>query len=311
MKLVLGCRKSEIFFKENCVLTLGSFDGFHRGHRKLLQKVQDQARAKKVSAAVLTFNPHPLQVLCPEKKFLRLFDMDDQILQMKEMGIDVFVIEDFDSDFASLSAEDFLEKYIFSHFKPIELVVGYDFSFGAQKKGDIHFLRDQAQARGIEFEVVSALKEDGEIISSSAIRKALTEGNAKKANQFLGRSYYLKGVVQEGDQRGRQLGFPTANISISSEVKPRTGVYAVTCFVEGKKYPAIANLGRRPTFYGKEDSSYFLETHIFDFSQNIYGQEIYVFLEEFLRDEKKFQGVDELKEQVKKDCLMARKALLP
>lgn len=299
MKLILGCKPANIRIHEPCVLTIGNFDGLHLGHQALLERTLEMARKKKVSAAALTFNPHPMSVLKPNKNFLRLFDVDDQIEQIKKFGFALFIVERFDEDFAKQTPEDFLDKYLFRFFNPVGVVVGYDFNFGCRGEGDSAYLKKELEKRSISFASVEAFKFSDQVVSSSRIRDALINGETRKANLLLGRDYYLKGVVQKGDQRGRQLGFPTANIAISSEVMPRTGVYTSVCNVGGVDYQAVSNLGRRPTFH--DEKAFFLETHIFDFSEDIYGQEVRVSLKDFLRPEKKFSSVDELKEQIAKD----------
>lgn len=287
------------------VLTIGNFDGVHRGHRKLLEEVRSAAQKYRVPSVVYTFDPHPMEILAPGKPFFRLFETSDQEHQLEKLQIDYFVIEKFTKKFASMSPEDFLEKHLFSVFKPLHIVVGYDFAFGAKKEGTITDLKEFAKTRDCTVSVVEPVKWRGQIISSSLIRQLVISGEIKNCNDLLERPYYLEGEVEKGDQRGRLLGFPTANMSVQSDLHPKPGVYVSRLSVDGKSYSAISNIGKRPTFFEDGESQCFLETHVFDFHQDIYGRRVQVELLEYVRGEKKFNGVEELKEQIELDCQKA------
>lgn len=287
-------------------MTIGSFDGVHLGHRKLLQTVREKARQRSAKSLVLTFSPHPLEILHPETKFLRLFDVQDQVAQMERQGIDYFVVEPFTKEFARMPASRFLHDYLFPRFSPVGMAVGYDFKFGAGQLGTLEFLRAEGAKRGMDIEVVPALKIDGQVVSSSLIRGLITAGKVEDVEMFLGRNYYVKGKVEKGDRRGSSIGFPTANISVTSDVTPRLGVYATLAEVRGRSYTAVSNLGVRPTFHGGTNPPVFLETHIFDFQDSIYGEELRIVFKKFLREEKKFGGAEELVRQIRSDVAAAR-----
>lgn len=297
---------AENFHKtEALVLTIGSFDGVHLGHQKLIAQTLKRAQEISGSSAVLSFDPHPIRVLFPDKPFFQLFDQDDQVRRLEDLGVDAFIIEKFSKDLAETSAEEFCDQWLFAKLKPKRLVIGYDFRFGANGKGDVELLKEKARSHGAEVEVVEAHKVGEDIVSSSRIRKALLSGDVSEVSLCLGRNYYVKGPVVRGDSRGRKLGFPTANLRVANPLHPKSGVYVTKTLVGGKKFSSISNLGTRPTFHG-EQAPVFLETHIFDFSEEIYENEIEVEFCRFLRDEKKFESVEELREQLNKDLMEAR-----
>lgn len=293
---------------EASVVTIGNFDGVHRGHRQLLTAVVQEARALDVPALVYTFHPHPVKVLYPERKTERMFDLRDQQERFAEAGIDGVIIENFTPAFARLSARDFLDHHLRDVLRPRTLVVGHDFSFGAQREGNLRFLEAYCFENGMKLVIIPPFQQDGIVVSSSKIRDELKLGDVEKAARLLGRPYYLRGNVEMGFQRGRTIGVPTANLHPDVEFIPRKGVYVTLTSLGGKGHPSITNIGVNPTFSedGKR-SPIKIETHIFDFEAQLYGLEIEVQLLHFLRDEKKFSGLDELKQQIQKDLQEARK----
>lgn len=286
------------------VLTIGNFDGVHLGHRAILQKVTAKAQAKGLPSALLTFDPHPIQVLFPESGLRRLFSIDDLHEQVEKIGLDILVVQKFDHDFAALTAGEFLESKVMPSLSPQELVVGHDFNFGAGRSGTLDFLRSWCTQRKIELTVQSPVQVDGERVSSRRIRELIGEGDVARAQLFLGRPFYLAGVVEKGAGRGRKLGIPTINIRLREFVQPRTGVYVSDTRIGGLHFRSVSNLGVSPTF--GPDLEVKLETHIFDFDEIIYGQNVRVELLQFLRDEKKFSSVDELRRQIEVDMQAAR-----
>ncbi len=288
------------------VLTVGNFDGVHLGHQKLLKELIFQGKEYNLPSVVLTFKPHPRVLLNPGTPVLRLFDYKDQAEKMEAMGIDFLIEEKFTKDFSLMQADEFLDLYITRYFKPKHLVVGYDFNFGKDRSGGIDFLREYCQKNQIGLTVVSALELSGQVVSSSVIRKLLEHGNLEQAEQFLGRKYYIRGPVRVGFKRGRQLGVPTANVSPDIDFVPRKGVYFSLVYWNEKVFKSITNIGYNPTF--ENDNSYLkVETHIFNFNEEIYGEQIKVELQHFHRDEMKFSSVDSLKHQIFNDIDEARK----
>ncbi|MBS1970555.1 MAG: bifunctional riboflavin kinase/FAD synthetase [Bdellovibrionales bacterium] len=288
------------------VVSIGNFDGVHLGHQKLLRRAVQEGKALGLPITVFTFYPHPVTILYPERKIQRLFDQRDQRDQLDHLGITHMVEQEFTRNFAKLSASDFVQFYLIDKLKVKTLVVGYDFSFGANRQGDIAFLEKICQEKGIKLVVVSAHEEDGLIVSSSKIRDELKLGDLQKVHAFLGRNYYVRGIVHHGDARGRTIGVPTANVTPTVDFVPRRGVYITQTHYRNKTYQSITNIGFNPTFHGEKDPPIKTETHLFDFDEDIYGQEIQVDLLQFLRDERKFSGIQELLGQIRSDIQEAK-----
>lgn len=286
------------------ILTIGNFDGVHLGHQAILKKVIEKAKAEGVPSALLTFDPHPIQVLFPERKLRRLFSVQDLREQVEKLGLDILIVQNFDRDFAALTATQFLETKVLPALNPQELVVGHDFNFGANRTGTLDFLKDWCAKTNLSLQVQSPVEVDGERVSSRRIRELITAGEIARANLFLNRPFYLEGIVEKGAGRGRTIGIPTINIQPREFVQPRVGVYVSETLVAGLKFRSVSNLGVSPTF--GPDLEIKLETHIFDFDENVYGQRVRVELLKYLRDEKKFASVDELKKQIAIDMQAAR-----
>lgn len=290
---------------KSSVLTIGNFDGVHLGHQKLLMEVLAQSKNYNVPSVVCTFRPHPRTVLRPQEPYHRMFDYRDQFEVMTKMGIDFLIEEKFSKDFSLMAAEEFLENYIEKIFNPKHLVVGYDFNFGKLRSGNAEFLRQFCQSKKWGLTIVPAFEKDGQIISSSQIRKLLEHGDLKKVEEYLGRPYYLRGPVRLGYKRGRLLGVPTANLSPEIDFVPRKGVYFTWAYLKDKKMPSITNIGYNPTFENS-DSYIKVETHLFNFDEDIYGEHLKVELCQFHRDEIKFGSFELLKTQIHKDLSLAK-----
>jgi riboflavin kinase / FMN adenylyltransferase len=288
------------------VVSIGNFDGVHLGHQKLLRRAVQEGKSLELPITVFTFYPHPVTVLYPERRAQRLFDQRDQREQLDHLGITHMVEQEFTRNFAKLSASDFVQFYLIDKLKVKTLVVGYDFTFGANRQGDISFLEKICQEKGIKLVVVPAHEENGLIVSSSKIRDELKLGDLNKVYAFLGRNYYVRGIVHHGDARGRTIGVPTANVTPTVDFVPRRGVYITQTHYGNKTYPSITNIGFNPTFHGEKDPPVKTETHLFDFDEDIYGQEIQVDLLQYLRDEKKFSGIQELLTQIRSDIQQAK-----
>ncbi|HEX4925410.1 MAG TPA: bifunctional riboflavin kinase/FAD synthetase, partial [Bdellovibrionales bacterium] len=289
------------------IVTIGNFDGVHLGHRKLIQRVTTVARTHAARAVVFTFEPHPVQVLFPERKLKRLFPREDQCEQLKALGVDALVIEPFSRQLSQTQPEDFLKTYIFEPLNPRGLIVGYDFSFGANRQGGVAQIEEITHKRNILLEVVPAFETAGGVVSSTRIRKTIAAGEMRLARELLGRPFYVQGIVEKGNQRGRKLGFPTANLTIQNECLPAIGVYATWTWVRGRRYRSATNVGRNPTF--QDDGPVSVESYILDFDDYIYGEDVRVEFVERLRAEQKFSSVDELKSQMTKDVDSAKSIL--
>lgn len=285
------------------ILTIGNFDGVHSGHRAILRQVIARAKSTQMPAVLMTFDPHPIQFLFPERGLHRLFSVKDLREQVEQMGLDVLIVQPFDAAFASLSAQQFLDEKVVPYMRPQQMVVGHDFNFGANRSGTLDFLRSWCEQRKMQLAVHEPVEVDGERVSSRRIRELITEGNVEKAGRFLARAFYLEGMVEKGAGRGRGIGVPTVNLRLRDLVRPRLGVYVSETSVGKQKYRSVSNLGVSPTF--GDNSEVRLETHIFGFNSEIYGQNIRVELLSFLRDEKKFSSVDELKQQIQTDMQTA------
>ncbi len=296
------------------VMTIGNFDGVHLGHRELLRRTVEKAQKIQGFSLLLTFHPHPAQILAPERKHKRLFSLEDQQTQLIAEGLDGVFRQDFSREFSEISAAEFLENYIGKEFHPRHLVVGHDFKFGAHRKGDEKLLEDFCQKHSIGLEFVSALKLENKIVSTSEIRHRLLEGNVSSAQKLLGRPYYLQGIVEKGEARGRQLGFPTANIRPDVDFFPKMGVYV--CQVSGadpsgKILRAVMNLGLNRSFVEGDHHPIKAEVHILNFSKDVYGQKLKVELLHYLREEKKFASIEGLKKQIQADVQTAADWKLP
>lgn len=292
------------------VLTIGNFDGVHQGHRALLKKVVSEAERVGGAAVVMTFDPHPLKVLHPEKQLKRLFSFDDQRRQLEEIGISHLVVEPFSREFSQVEAAQFVQDWIVKPFNPSKVIIGYDFSFGANRKGSIELMKAQALVHGFEVEIIPPFQDEGKIISSTLIRECIAEGEVVEARRYLGRSFYLEGLIERGAGRGRTIGVPTANLQVHAETLPRIGVYAVIVDLGEpvRRLKGVCNIGRNPTF-NFEDAPMSVECHIFDFSENIYGMPLKLEFIDRLRDEMKFSSAAELVTQIKSDIIRGREIL--
>lgn len=282
---------------------LGNFDGVHRGHACLLQQLRQHCPDRPLS--VVTFDPHPRQVFSPDGVSFRLTDTRERNAILEEMGIDYIFQIHFDRAFAALTAHGFIHNILHDSFRVSHIACGQGFEFGHQRQGNVDYLKSEAGLLGIGVTVVKPLMDGNGIISSSRIRACLKEGKPEQASDLLGRVWTIQNIVQHGDKRGRQIGFPTANLSLGEQLEPKCGVYAVrVTLADGRVCNGVANIGYRPTV-GHQDKCC-LEAHLFDFDQDIYGQEISVALYHFIRPEKRFNGLDALKEQIVRDITDAK-----
>jgi len=280
------------------VATIGFFDGIHLGHQKLIEKTVQEAKRKGMESALITFYPHPSVVLQGKQSVKYITPQVEKQSVLKEYSLDRQYIITFDRDLSQLSPQKFIDHFVKGlHIK--HLIAGFDFTFGYQGKGNMVNMKTYA-ADHFTYETIEKVELDGETVSSTKIRQALKTGDVKKIKNLLGRYYRLDGLVVHGDERGRQIGFPTANLKINpSKYLPKMGVYAVTVKVNQKMYDGMANIGVRPTFTDETEPT--VEVYIFDFSEDIYDQQIEISFMKFIREEKKFANVDEIVTQLHRD----------
>lgn len=289
------------------IMTLGNFDGLHLGHRKIISKVVERAEKLGAPSAVYTFEPHPLKVIAPHKSPPLILDVEDKVKLIEGFGADFLIFAKFTKEFASKHPGDFVEEVLVKKLSVKEVWVGHDFSFGKGKLGTVDYLKELGGEFGFKVYVVPAYKKMGSIVSSSRIRELIKKGDVGRASKLLGRDFSIKGKVVRGVSLGKEIGFPTANIKVKSELVPGDGVYAAYAILKGRTHPAVLNIGTAPTFGGRERS---VEVHILDFRDNIYGRKMEVSFVKKLRDERAFKSREELVRQIRKDAERARKLLI-
>ncbi|MXP00077.1 bifunctional riboflavin kinase/FAD synthetase [Altererythrobacter xixiisoli] len=290
------------------VLALGNFDGFHRGHQQVVAEAVAWARSEGRPAIVATFDPHPVRHFAPDSPPFRLTTLDQRAELFAAAGADAMLVFHFGPELAAMTAQDFIADLLARRIGAAGVVTGEDFTFGKGRGGNIAMLASEGPAHGVAARAVSAVRDDGMIVSSSAIRDALKAGECEAATRLLTRPFAIRGSVQHGDKRGREIGFPTANLDMGPYLRPRYGIYAVTgrVLASGQRLAGAANLGIRPSFDPPKE---LLEPYFFDFSGDLYGQEIEVELIHFLRPEAKFTDMDALIAQMARDCDDARAIL--
>ena len=293
-------------------LAIGVFDGVHLGHQAVISTSAKHAKEAGGTPVVVTFDPHPVKVLRPNHAPHLITATQHKIALIRDLGVRHLLVLHFDRSFAATSPEDFVQQLV-ENSKPLrEICVGHEWSFGKGRAGNLALLKELGQQAGFNVIGVQAVSVNGEVVSSTAIRKAVEEGNLVKATQMLGREYTILGTVVRGEQLGRKLGFPTANLSAHSEQFPPNGVYVTEARMGGAVHRGVANLGFRPTVAG-EKSERLLELHLFDLDREIYGEEMEVRFLRYLRPEQKFADVEALKAQIARDVEQAREsfAILP
>jgi riboflavin kinase/FMN adenylyltransferase len=293
----------------NAVVTSGTFDGVHLGHQKIIQRIRELARSIHGETVLITFWPHPRLVLYPTEHHLRLLStFEEKANLLRQFGIDHLVTIPFTQEFSQMTSEEFIRKILVEKIHTKKLVIGYDHRFGKNREGSFEYLKSHGQEFGFELEEISRQDVDEIGVSSTKIRKALESGDIKTATNYLGRPYELNGLVVKGQQIGRSIGFPTANIHIPNDYKliPHDGVYAVEVKVEGVLYKAMLNIGNRPTVDGTRKT---VEAHLFDFQGDLYNKLVTVSFKEFIREERKFENLEALKNQLVQDQKLAKSIL--
>ncbi len=302
MKIFHGTENANIL--RPTVLTLGVFDGLHLGHQRIMQTVVERAKSIGVVPTAITFDPHPRAVLHPESAPPLLQTLDQRLANLEFLGIEQTIVVKFDTDFASQPAEDFLSNIVHDRLQAREVYLGQGFAFGRNRGGNIELLRSMGEKLGFVADEVDEVQLRGQRVSSSAIRELLAAGQINLARRMLGRPYGVEGVIIRGNRRGHTIGFPTANLKPHNRVIPRYGVYATATLIDGIWRKSITNIGVRPTFETDADPS--IESYIFDFDGDLYGAVLRVRFLHRIRDERKFNGIDELKAQIELDTTRAR-----
>ena len=286
-------------------LAIGNFDGLHLGHKKIIDELIKNSKIKNYSSAILSFKPHPRQFFSEEYRNFQIISEEEKIYLLNKQGIDHYFSLQFDKNIASLSPEDFITNILIKKLNSKHLVVGYDFKFGKNRKGDSSLLQEQSKIHGFVLNIIQPItsNHNSEVYSSSQIREAIRNGHMEKANLFLGRNWSMQGTVIEGGKRAGAMNFPTANIVPGELIHPKKGVYAIRARYIDKWINGIANFGERPTVDGKR---LLLEAHLFEFDQNIYGKELTVEFLTFIREEKKFDNFALLSKQIRKDIQLVK-----
>ena len=290
---------------ENPVVTIGTFDGVHIGHQSIFRKMVEDANKINGETVVITFFPHPRIVLGLDSENLRFINTQERkINRIEEAGIDYLIIIPFTKEFASISSEDFIRDFVVEKVHPVKIVTGYDHQFGKNRQGDFDMLAEMGEKFNFEVERVDVQEANDIAISSTKIRKLLEAGKVNAANGLLGYEYAINGNVVRGKAIGRDIGFPTANIEVSDEYKliAAVGVYACRVQYMGRMYKGMSNIGYRPTI---DHGELTIEVNIFNFDQQLYGEEIIIYFVDRMRDERKFESLDALKEQLVKDKIKA------
>ncbi len=280
------------------VVTSGTFDGVHLGHQKILGRLKELAERKQGETVLLTYWPHPRLILQPKDNNLRLLTtLTEKVKLMEELGVDHLIILPFTKELSQMSSEEFIREILVEKIQTKTLVIGYDHKFGKNREGSFEYLQSHSHLFGFDMEEISRQDVDDLAVSSTKIRTALAQGDISTASKYLGRPYFLSGQVVKGQQIGRSIGFPTANIHVVDNYKllPRDGAYAVYAEVRNIRYKAILNIGDRPTVDGKKKT---IEAHLIDFDGDVYGQELFIHFQEFLREEERFENLDALKNQL-------------
>ena len=284
----------------NTVVTIGTFDGVHIGHQKIIKRLINTGKANNLKSVILTFFPHPRMVLQKEAKIKLINTIDERTHIIDNLGLDFLLIKKFTHEFSRLSAEDFVKQVLVDKLHAKKVIIGYDHRFGRNRNADIEDLKTFGALYDFEVEEISVQDIDDVAVSSTKIRKALNEGNIETANRYLGYDFMLTGTIIKGKGLGKQLGFPTANIQIKEDYKliPKQGSYVVSALIDNHRIYGMLNIGMNPTVNGEKES---IEVHFFDFNQDIYNKNIQISLLYRLRDEIKFNSVEALKKQLSKD----------
>lgn len=299
---------SNFSYKEKTIVTIGTFDGVHIGHQKILEKVVDSAKKEHKKSVLLTFFPHPRMVLQQDSNLELINTIKEKSTLLAKTGLDYLIIHPFSKEFSRLTALDFVRDILVNQLNTSKLIIGYDHHFGKNREGNLEQLTEYSLLYDFEVEEIPAQDINDVAVSSTKIRRALAEKNIKTANKYLGYNFMLNGTVVNGKQLGGKIGFPTANISVKEDYKliPKTGVYVVKSLIENNVFYGMMNIGYRPTIDGNHQT---IEVHFFDFNKDLYNQKLTIEILYFLRDEQKFDSVNDLILQLKEDEINAHSYL--
>lgn len=288
---------------EECVVALGNFDGIHLGHQEIIKRAVADAESLGKKSAVFTFSNHPRDLLKQEQVKKILYN-DDKERIIEELGVDYIFNIPFDGKIMMMSPDDFIDKLLLEKMKMVEIVCGFNYHYGYKAGGNVTHLTKMSIMRGFGLHIIEPYKVEGEVVSSSRIRRAVAEGDMALCRKLLGRAYSVGGEVVVGNKLGKKIGFPTSNLNIDNDmVSPPNGVYITKCYYNGVSYPSITNVGVKPTIGSYKKN---VETHIFNFNKELYGKHIRVEFLEKMRDEKKFDSVEELAKEITENCIQAR-----
>ncbi len=305
MRLIRGLSHLEPF-KNGCVLTIGNFDGLHLGHQTVIKKLAERGHALSLPVVVMVFEPQPLEYFLGDNAPSRLMCLREKVIKFAKLPVDNLLIVRFNRHFANCDAEQFIDDVLIKKLNVKHLVIGDDFHFGKARRGNFAMLKEKGEHYGFSVEDTGSYEVEGLRISSTIIRDALGSGDLAQAEKLLGHCYSVCGRVAHGDKRGRTIGYPTANIRMFRKNTPVNGVFAVTMTgIDGVEFEGVANVGTRPTVDG--DSKVILETYLFDFDKEIYGRYVEVHFKQKIRDELRFQSLEQLKAQIEKDVAEAIK----
>lgn len=308
MKVIyeLGSFKKSI---KNVVLVIGVFDGLHLGHQALIRRAVAKARAINGKVVAMTFSPHPVHVLHPEIKIPLIVSLSYRLKLLEEQGVDICFVVRFTKQFSCQTPEKFIKRYLIEHIQPKDVFVGDDFRFGQNRSGTLDYFSEAGRENGFSVHPIHPIRENKvSKISSTHIRQLISSGNLSQARKLLGRDVSIRGIVVRGDDRGKSLGYPTANMIPENEIIPPMGVYAVKVVLGKKIFYGVANVGQRPSF-GKKDNRIIVEAYIFNFHRQIYGKVIIVEFIKKIRNERFFHSREKLVQQIQKDVIRARSIL--
>lgn len=309
MKRFTGVREVAEGFN-NPIVTIGNFDGVHKGHQEILRRAQEERDALGGGdLIVFTFQPHPHVVLRPEARVELLTHYSERADRLGESQVTALVEEPFSRNLSTRSPEQFFNEFLVRGLGAKVIVVGYDFAFGKEREGSLDRLKALCEQAGVKLVIVPPFEVNGEVVSSTRIREYLKQGRVRDAERLLGYAFFYKGVVQKGDGRGHQLGFPTANLKLETKLTLPYGVYATRALVKGRVFDSITNVGVRPTFHTEEEAPVLIETHLFDVDLDLYGEALQVEFVDRVREERKFPSLEALKAQIIDDITTARQQL--